>query len=100
MKDESGKVRLGLIVTSDGPAVDLYDEQQTLRAALQIVRKGPILALSPSDRKPTVSIAATPSGPEVALWHQDKPRAGVRVDNGCPYIDLLDSQGRIVWQAK
>jgi hypothetical protein len=100
MKDENGRVRLGMIVAADGPAVDLYDERQTLRAALQIVRKGPILALSPSDGRPTITVSATPSGPEIVLWHNDRPRAGARVDNGRPSFDLLDSQGRVIWQPK
>jgi hypothetical protein len=36
----------------------------------------------------------------MVLWHNDRPRAGVQVDNGRPFFDLLDAQGRIIWQPK
>ena len=92
--DASGQTRGDLIVGSDGPALELYDSNKTLRVGLAVLGDMPTLTLKDSAGVGRLVAGIVPTGPGMMLYDQrGRPRAQLDVGKEGPRLYLEDEKG-------
>jgi hypothetical protein len=91
--DDKGNQRGGMTVTSQGPALELYDSNHTLRIALSIFNGSPNLTIKDDQGRGVAVLADVPSGPGLMLYQDGEPRAQLDVGKEGPRLYLEDERG-------
>jgi len=94
LKDAKGKMLGGLLATDDGPALEFYDANGTLRVNLSVFHGVPNLTLKDANGTGTAIFADPPSGPGIMLYDRSgNPRAQLDVGKSGPRLYLQDEKG-------
>jgi hypothetical protein len=94
LRDAKGDIRGGLTVGPNGPALELYDSNRTLRLTLSISKGIPGLTLKDANGTGTVVLADVPSGPGLVLYDRaGNPRAQFDVGTSGPRLYVEDDKG-------
>jgi hypothetical protein len=94
LKDAKGERRGGMLVTTDGPALEFYDSNRTLRLDLSVFRNTPNLTLKDANGTGTAVLADAPTGPGLMLYDRSgNPRAQLDVGKTGPRLYVEDEKG-------
>lgn len=94
LKDANGETRGGMLVTADGPALEFYDSNRTLRLTLGVFRNMPNLTLKDGNGTGTAVLADAPTGPGLMLYDRTgNPRAQFDVGRSGPRLFVVDDKG-------
>jgi hypothetical protein len=94
LRDARGQARGGLIVTAEGPALELYDASQKLRLNLSISGDMPNLTLKDGNGTGVLVLADVPAGPGLMLYDRlGNPRVQLDVAKSGPRLFLEDEKG-------
>jgi len=94
LTDDKGEKRGGMIVTSQGPALEFYDSNRTLRLNLSIFNDSPNLTIKDARGTGVAILADVPTGPGLMLYDRNgEPRAQLDVGKEGPRLYLEDDKG-------
>ena len=94
LKDAKGEMRGGILMTPDGPSLQLFDSNHTLRLLLSVSGNQPNLTLKDANGIGVLIVADVPTGPGMMLYDRSgNPRAQFDVGSAGPRLYLEDAQG-------
>ena len=94
LTDGKGEKRGGMIVTPQGPALEFYDSNRTLRLNLSIFNDSPNLTIKDARGTGIAILADVPTGPGLMLYDRNgDPRAQLDVGKEGPRLYMEDEQG-------
>jgi hypothetical protein len=97
LHDASGNPRAFLALTRDGPSLTLYDGNGSTRTSLSLNKDGPGLSLHDSKGNRRASLGLTQSGSGlVFLGHDGEARASFGFAQDNALLALFDSRGQVL----
>ena len=94
VRDAKGDKRGALAVTADGPVLEFYDSNHTLRLVLSLLNNMPNLVMKDASGTGVLALADVPTGPGLMLYDRNgEPRAQLDVGREGPRLYLEDEKG-------
>jgi len=100
LEDENGEVRVGLVMTKDGPALLLYGDYGKARAQLSATKDAAGLILYGENGEVRAWLGMIKDAPSLTMTDENgKARAGLAVLKDGPRLTMIDENGKVTWSS-
>jgi len=100
LEDQHGAVRIGLVMTRDGPALVLYGEYGKALAQLSATKDASGLIVYGENGEVRAWLGLVKDAPSLTMTDKNgKARTGLAVLRDGPRLTMIDEEGKVVWSS-